>query len=322
MRTLRIAFSDFHRGFDPRDNRVWRALALRFDVQLAERGEPSDLLVYSDFGREHWKYQGLKVYLTGENMRPDFNECDLAFTPFEVTDELRAVRLPYYAQALREPARLLRHAGFDPSAELDRPGFCAFVVSNPKSPERNAFFRLLNRRRRVDSGGRHFNNLGGPVADKMAFIRGYRFCVAFENTSSPGYTTEKLIEPLLAGSIPLYWGNPEVDRDFDPSCMVNLAAFPSFADAADHVLALDADREARKQLLSSPVFRDNRLPACLSDEYISAPIERLLATAKPGKRAYRNRRLREHVYGSWLQQTQVSVVCRAQSLLWKLGLYR
>ena len=299
MRPLRLAFADFHRGFDPRDNRVWRALAKRFDLSVAAPGEPSDLLVYSDFGQEHWKYQGLKVYLTGEP---------------------RAVRLPYYAQALRAPERLLRPAGFNPSAELDRPGFCAFVVSNPKSPERNAFFRLLNRRRRVDSGGRHFNNIGGPVADKMAFIRGYRFCVAFENTSSPGYTTEKLIEPLLAGSIPLYWGDPEVSRDFDPGCMVNLADFPDFDAAADHILALDADHERRLQLLRSPVFRDNRLPACLSDEHISEPIERMLAAATPGRRSYRRRRLREHVYGSWLHQTRVSIVCRIESVLWKLGL--
>lgn len=320
MRSLRIAFTDFHRGFNPRDNRIWRALSGRFELSLVTPDESSDLLVYSDFGRDHWRYQGLKVYLTGENMRPDFNECDLAFTPFELADDPRAVRLPYYAQALRDPERLLRPAGFDPSAEVDRPGFCAFVVSNPKSPERNAFFRLLNRRRHVDSGGRHFNNMGGPVADKMAFIRRYRFCVAFENTSSPGYTTEKLIEPLLAGSIPLYWGDPEVSRDFDPGCMVNLAAFPDFAAAAEHVLELDADRDRRLRLLRSPVFRDNLLPVCLSDEHISGPIERMLATATPGRRAYRKRRLREHVYGSWLHQTRVSIGCRLESLLWKLGL--
>jgi hypothetical protein len=320
MRSLRIAFTDFHRGFNPRDNRIWRALSGRFELSLVTPDEVSDLLVYSDFGRDHWRYQGLKVYLTGENMRPDFNECDLAFTPFELADDPRAVRLPYYAQALRNPERLLRPAGFDPSAEVDRPGFCAFVVSNPKSPERNAFFRLLNRRRHVDSGGRHFNNMGGPVADKMAFIRRYRFCVAFENTSSPGYTTEKLIEPLLAGSIPLYWGDPEVARDFDPGCMVDLAAFPDFTAAADHVLELDADRDRRLRLLRSPVFRDNLLPPCLSDEHISGPIECMLATATPGRRAYRKRRLREHVYGSWLHQTRVSIGCRLESLLWKLGL--
>lgn len=320
MRPLRITFTDFHRGFDPRDNRIWRALAGRFSLRLVGPDEPSDLLVYSDFGQDHWRYQGLKVYLTGENMRPDFNECDLAFTPFESADDPRAVRLPYYAQALRDPGRLLRAAGFDPAAELDRPGFCAFVVSNPKSPERNAFFRLLNRRRRVDSGGRHFNNMGGPVADKMAFIRRYRFCVAFENTSSPGYVTEKLIEPLLAGSIPLYWGDPEVSRDFDPGCMVNLAAFPDLAAAADYVLELDADRDSRLRLLRSPVFRDNILPSCLGDEHISGPIERMLATAAPGRRAYRKRRLREHVYGSWLRQTRVSIGCRVESMLWKLGL--
>lgn len=315
---LRVAFSDFHRGFDPRDNRVWRALVTRYDVTPTSIEEPSDLLVYSDFGTAHQAYKGLKVYLTGENMVPDFNECDLAFSPVEVPGDPRAVRLPYYAQALKEPERLIRPAGF--TGEPDRPGFCAFVVSNPKSPERNAFFRMLNQRRRVDSGGRHFNNVGGPVKDKLGFIRNYRFCIAIENTSSPGYTTEKLVEPLLAGCIPLYWGDPEVGRDFNPDCMVNLSDFADFEAAIAHVLALDTDVEARRKILSAPAFRNNQVPACLHDDHVLAPIERLLAEGRPGVRSYRRRRLREHVYGSWLQQTRVSVACRLESLLWRLGL--
>ena len=37
--------------------------------------------------------------------------------------------------------------------------------------------------------------------------------IAFENSSFPGYTTEKIFEPMLEGSIPIYWGNPRVDED-------------------------------------------------------------------------------------------------------------
>lgn len=314
---LRVAFSDFHRGFSPQDSRIWRALSTGFNLTLAGPDGPSDLLIYSDFGHAHRRHDGLKVYLTGENMVPDFDECDLAFSPFEQAGEPRAVRLPYYAQALRQPERLVRAEGFH--ADTERAGFCAFVVSNPKSPERNAFFRKLNRRRRVDSGGRHFNNLGSCVSDKMAFIRGYRFCIAIENTSSPGYTTEKLVEPLLAGCIPIYWGDPEVGRDFNPGCMVNLSDFKDFDAAIDHVLALDGDAERRRRILEAPVFRDNRVPDCLLDSHLLLPIQRLLADGKPGARRYRRRRLREHVYGSWLEQTRVSIGCRLESLLWKAG---
>ena len=323
MRRVRLAFSDFvGLMLEPPHNVVLRALREACEVTIVGMDEKPDLLVYSDFGESHWRFDGLKVYLTGENMLPDFDQCDLAFTPADVPGDPRAVRLPYYAQTSLDLGRLVRPPGFDPSAELARPGFCAFVVSNPRSPERNAFFRMLNRLRRVDSGGRHFNNMGGPVPDKMAFIRNYRFTLAFENTCSPGYTTEKLVEPLLAGSIPIYWGNPDVSRDFDPGCMVNVSDFPDLESAAEHMLALDADREARLRLLRSPVFAGNTLPACATQGHVREPILRLLDTGKPGKRVYRHRRLREHVYGSWARQTWVSLSCRAESRLWDLGFRR
>ena len=48
------------------------------------------------------------------------------------------------------------------------------------------------------------------VSNKMDFIKDYKFVISFENSSNPGYTTEKLIEPMLVNSIPIYWGNTEV----------------------------------------------------------------------------------------------------------------
>lgn len=316
---LRIAFSDFHRGFDPKVNRIWKALEGRYAIEICTPDDKPDFLVYSDFGTEHWKFDGLKIYITGENMVPDFKECDLAFTPFEIPNEPRAIRLPYYAQILSSPEKLIRMDNYQPKRVGNQNKFCAFVVSNPKSPERNKFFKELNRRQSVDSGGRHFNNLGKVVSDKMSFIGNCRFTIAFENTSSPGYTTEKLIEPLLAESIPIYWGNPEVNRDFNPGCMINVNQFPNFAAAIDYILFLEKNPSAREEILKASVFKDNRLPDCFSDEHVLRPIENLMRHGKIGQRSYRGRRLREHVYENWLKQTQISIGCRLESWLWKLG---
>jgi hypothetical protein len=89
--------------FNPKDNRLWKALENRYSLELVTLKNKPDFLIYSDFGKEHWEFDGLKIYITGENMVPDFMECDLAFTPFEILNEPRAIRLPYYAQILTEP---------------------------------------------------------------------------------------------------------------------------------------------------------------------------------------------------------------------------
>ena len=84
------------------------------------------------------------------------------------------------------------------------------LVSNPNAKEGIDFFNALSVVKHVDSGGRHLNKIGYSVDNKMEFIKDYKFVIAFENSSYPGYTTEKILEPLVAGCIPVYWGSPAV----------------------------------------------------------------------------------------------------------------
>ena len=35
-----------------------------------------------------------------------------------------------------------------------------------------------------------------------------------------GYTTEKVVEPMLVNSIPIYWGNKLIGKDFNKSSML------------------------------------------------------------------------------------------------------
>jgi hypothetical protein len=100
--------------------------------------------------------------------------------------------------------------------------FCCMVVSNAHAKERIRFFEQLSKYKKVDSGGRFLNNIGRSIDEKMEFIKDYRFVISFENSSSPGYTTEKLIEPMLVNSVPIYWGDPEVGRYFNTKIFVNV----------------------------------------------------------------------------------------------------
>lgn len=58
--------------------------------------------------------------------------------------------------------------------------------------------------------------------DKSALLLPYRFCLALENSSEPGYFTEKVVDPLLMFTIPIYWGCPNI-VDFLPNhCLLAL----------------------------------------------------------------------------------------------------
>lgn len=319
MPTLKVAFSDGAKAYNPASVRIL-SLLTKSKLAIESTFQDANLLIYSDFGEQHWSFQGLKIYITGENMVPDFDQCDLAFSPLEDLQDKRCVRLPYYAQVLPSMGSLVRGPEWQPQAYVNRPRFCSFVASNPRGRFRNAFFKKLNRIQKVDSAGRHFNNFGPPITDKLAFLKDYRFNLAFENSQSTGYVTEKLIEPLLMGCIPIYWGAPDVARDFNTACMINVSDFSNFTAAADYILQADRDESLRLRHLSASPFYSNLPPAILDDSYLINPIIKLISSGqKAGPRKYRKRRLREHVYQSPISQTLASLGCRLEGMLWKLG---
>lgn len=69
-----------------------------------------------------------------------------------------------------------------------------------------------------------------PCTDKLATIGGYKFALCFENIEFPGYVTEKIIDCLVAGLVPIYWGAPDI-QDFVPAdCFIDARKFKSLDD--------------------------------------------------------------------------------------------
>lgn len=322
MKSLAIALSDLYGPHNLENNLFVKLLGERFAVKVTSDFSKADLLIYSDFGTTHRGFKGRKIYVTGENMLPDYNEHDFAITSSLRPNDLRHYRIPYYVFQLPNPEPLIRSPEFSAEEALRaKTGFCCFVASNPRALERNRFFKILNRQRKVDSGGRHFNNIGGPVANKAEFLAKYRFIIAFENTTSSGYTTEKLVDAMLAGGVPIYWGNPEVGQEFNTRSFINAADFLSLDALADHVLRVGSDDELYLSYLREPWFVGNRVPDVFRMDLLRDALVNFIESGiEPGPRIWRRRRLREHVYASPLQQTTVSLRCRLEGWFWKCGI--
>ena len=270
---IRIAFADFWKTFS-RDNYFTQLLARRFDVQVCDN---PDYLFYSCFGKKHLDHAGIRIFYTGENVRPDFHTCDWAFT-FDHSDHPAHYRMPLYG--LKEPEKLIRAEG-DVSATLTaKTGFCNFVYGNPKCRKRNNFFAKLSKYKQVDSGGRYLNNVGGPVKDKQDFIARYKFTIAFENTSYPGYTTEKIADPMKVHSLPIYWGNELVHLDFNPGSFVNYDDYGNDEALIDRIIELDRDDEKYLAQMREPCFHGNRINEFVDPENVLDRFEGIFASSK------------------------------------------
>lgn len=157
--------------------------------------------------------------------------------------------------------------------------FCDFIYSNGNSRYRVDFFHALSRYKRVESCGhveRNNQALAGAAYSKQgylikqAFQARCKFSIAMENTVFPGYNTEKLTDPLVARSVPIYWGDPAVERFFNPKAFINVQSFPSVEAAIEHIIAVDKDDALYQAYLLEPPFVGNVVPGALSDEaYLS-----------------------------------------------------
>jgi len=276
--TVKINFSGFWSSLNKTDNFFYNLLSQKYEVVIND--EP-DLLFFTDVSTDHTKYNCTKIFYTGENKRPDFMLCDFAFCyDYPVTS--RNYRLPLYA--LYEDVNKMVGRNIDARAALNsKTKFCCFLVSNPKCAERNNFFHELSKYKQVDSGGQTFNNIGYLVENKWEFIKDYKFVIAFENASYPGYTTEKIYEPFIKNCVPIYWGNPLVGKDFNTKSFINSNEFSSFDEVIKHVIAVDNDDELYMRYISEPVFTNDEPNEFVKAENIMTRLDEIVAFHFNGK---------------------------------------
>jgi alpha(1,3/1,4) fucosyltransferase len=314
---LKIGFTGFPGDFNP--SRIRRLLESKFDV-LWTLDNP-DYIIFSVFDYAHLEFpEAVRIFFTGENVHPDFNLCDYAFGYDWLTFEDRYYRCPNYQLydefkdvCRRRRSRLSRG---DVAAKTK---FCNFIYSNGNShPFRDEFFHLLSEYRRVDSPGAHLNNMPSPVgaayrgqwsAEKVRFQAHYKFSIAFENSSTVGYTTEKIVHALAAETVPIYWGNPEVAREFNSRRFINCHEFSSPAEMVERVRQVDQDDALFEQMLSEPFFPSDNVPDYLQDAQVLAQFAHIFMQDK--KDALRRNR---YAWGRQYEERRLAEVRAAAEL--------
>lgn len=272
---IKLAFSDFWKGFEPTNNWFYHFLNRHFEIELSD--DP-DFLIYSCYGHRYLSYNCIRIFYTAENRRPDFLACDYALS-FDFKERSNHYRLPLYG--IWDGLHVEALTSSKPSAETflsQKKKFCCMVVSNAQAHKRIDFFHRLSEYKQVDSGGKHLNNVGGPVSDKMEFIKDYKFVLAFENASYPGYVTEKVFQPMFVNTIPIYWGSPMVHKDFNTRSFVNWHDYNNDEAVIERIIELDQNPDAMAALLNEPWFENNQVNEYVKEDNIHAFFKRIFET--------------------------------------------
>jgi GR25 family glycosyltransferase involved in LPS biosynthesis len=239
------------------------------------KGKP-DLVIFGPFGNNWRRFTDVpKICFTGENTRP-VSEADLnvGFDHTNFTNNY--MRIPLWMMSINwfaaDVERLVNPKpiplecctrSYETTLE-SRKKFCAFIVSNPNNPMRNMAFQALNNYKPVDSAGQLFNNIGdellagrgggGGELKKTKFLSDYKFAITYENGSYQGYCTEKLLHAKAAGAVPIYWGDPWAQRDFDMDGVIDAREFKTPGELVSAVEAVDNDDALWKKKAATPAL--------------------------------------------------------------------
>lgn len=277
-KVIKIKFIDMPAEFNIKENFILDILRERYEVEFSEQ---PDFLFYSVFGIEYLSYRDcVRIFLDGEPILPNFNDCDYAigYTYMTLGDRyFRAAGVLASSVGDELPTTILDRSAVIP--EMAKRRFCNFIYSNETKGDgaklRVEFCKKLMEYKRVDCPGRVLNNMqteelesrykkfredGYPIVEgnswqysKQNFQGKYKFTIAFENLQVPGMTTEKLINPFSAYSIPIYWGNPNVAKEFNPKAFINCADYGNDFDAIiQRITELDQDDEKYLDVLRQP----------------------------------------------------------------------
>lgn len=142
---------------------------------------------------------------------------------------------------------------------------CSIILSGKKQFEGHALRHLIyNNCVGIDAYG--WGTHKGHLENKIDAFRDYMFSIVIENTRVAHYFTEKIIDCLLSGCIPIYWGPPNIDRYFNINGFVIFNSYEELTNLKlskavykQKLEAIKENYEIAKQYISSDDYLATKL---------------------------------------------------------------
>lgn len=190
-----------------------------------------DFIIFGPYGidipAKSEKYQRIGYFC--ENIIPDLSICEWAFG-MQSAESMSSSNYFHIQWHGFDPKKLIKTSDTDIEKTMAKKSkFCNFIYSH-RVPYREHFFTQLSKYKKVDAPGKSMNNTpnidlqfpGNKWEAKRLYQQEYKFTLALENYSHPGYQTEKLYDSMLSNTIPIYIGDPLVNQLFNTKSFISL----------------------------------------------------------------------------------------------------
>lgn len=119
----------------------------------------------------------------------------------------------------------------------------------------------------------------GPVTNKHAEMSNYQFCLSIENIALNGYITEKIIDPLVSQSIPIYFGAPDIKTSIPEDVFINGDSYKSTTELINKICSMTTS-EIDQTILNGYNFIKNQGTLYSSNSVAKTFFERIISRVK------------------------------------------
>jgi hypothetical protein len=106
-----------------------------------------------------------------------------------------------------------------------------------------------------------FPSYRGSVPRKRDVMQQYRYSICYENSSHPGWTTEKMLDAMFAGSVPIYQGDPRILDMVPANTFIDKRNFPDYQTLYKYLKGMsESEYEGYRQAIHQFVHGDGIKP--------------------------------------------------------------
>lgn len=242
------------------------------------RARNGDIVIYSWqtlWDNRKLNTNGYRIFIGGEPFSIDSIEADLIIDTKiqnnknqndKIQNNNNFIYLPFYSMTFGERHKYHYNDLIDRKINNEnRNKFCIFAYSNCDTNQegvrfRQQFYDKLSKELHIDAPGKCKHNIDFDIVewtDNVELFKNYKFVIAIENEFHNGYITEKLINSLLAGAIPIYMGAPDVNLHFNTDSFIHIRDFDTMDDCINRVLEIYYDDNLYNSIQSNSVLLDN-----------------------------------------------------------------
>lgn len=109
------------------------------------------------------------------------------------------------------------------------------------------------------------------IENKLDALRDYKFSIAIENELVAGFFTEKIIDCLITGTVPIYWGCPEIGEFFDPRGIIRFETLDELQNILKDESYLDRFYDERIEIIQAN-SRKARRYASVDENFLNSII--------------------------------------------------